>query len=86
TETRRPGTGRGHHVLVRPANKENHAVIRAHHRCKGGAAQLGATGPGRPGPFGIWPADGGCDEEDQGHEQLAGDPSAGGALSQPATG
>ena len=65
---------------VRPADEENHAVIRAHHRLKGGAAQLGATGPGLPGPFGIWPADGGRDEEDQEHEQLAGDPSAGSAL------
>jgi hypothetical protein len=61
-------------------------VIRAHHRLKGGAAQLGATGPGRPGPFGIWPDDGGRDEEDQEHEHLAGDPSTGGARSQPAAG
>ncbi|KFG71155.1 hypothetical protein [Streptomyces mutabilis] len=53
-------------------------MIRAHHRLKGGAAQLGATGPGLPGPFGIWPADGGRDEEHQEHELLADAPSAGG--------
>lgn len=56
-------------------------MIRAHHyRLKGGAAQLGATGPGLPGPFGTWPADGGRDEDDQEHEQPDGDRSAGGAL------
>jgi hypothetical protein len=60
-------------------------VIRAHHRLKGGAAQLGATGPGMLGPFGIWPADGGRDEADQEHEQLAGE-SSDGALSQPTAG
>lgn len=37
-------------------------MIRAHHRLKGGAAQLGATGPGLPGPFGVWPADDHQDE------------------------
>ncbi len=39
-------------------------MIRAHHRLKGGAAQLGATGPGRVGPFGIWPADDRQDDEE----------------------
>ncbi|MFE9620500.1 hypothetical protein [Streptomyces sp. NPDC006384] len=61
-------------------------MIRAHHRLKGGAAQLGATGPGLPGPFGIWPADGGRDEEDQEDEQCAGDPSADVALSRSTAG
>jgi hypothetical protein len=42
-------------------------VIRDHHRLKGGAAQLGATGPGLPGPFGVWPADDHQDDEDQEH-------------------
>ncbi|WP_237518653.1 hypothetical protein [Streptomyces sp. SID5910] len=61
-------------------DEENCAVIRAYHRLKGGAALLGAVGPGLSGPFGSWPADGGCEDEDQEHEQLAGDPGAGGAL------
>ncbi|MFI1312503.1 hypothetical protein ACH4TS_20515 [Streptomyces albidoflavus] len=61
-------------------------MIRAHHRLKGGAAQLGATGPGLPGPFGIWPAGGGRDEEDQEHEQLAGDPGADSMFSQSTAG
>lgn len=43
-------------------------MIRAHHRLKGGAAHLGATGPGLPGPFGVWPADDLQDDEDQEHE------------------
>lgn len=43
-------------------------MIRAHHRLKGGAAQLGATGPGLPGPFGVWPADDHQDDEDQEHQ------------------
>lgn len=43
-------------------------MIRDHHRLKGGAAQLGATGPGLPGPFGVWPADSDSDDEDQEHE------------------
>ncbi|MBZ3918157.1 hypothetical protein [Streptomyces acidiscabies] len=42
-------------------------MIRAHHRLKGGAVQLGAIGPGLPGPFGVWPADDHHDE-DQEHE------------------
>ncbi|MYT25021.1 hypothetical protein GTW69_32905 [Streptomyces sp. SID7760] len=40
-------------------------MIRAHHRLKGGAVQLGAAGPGLSGPFGIWPADDHQDDEDQ---------------------
>ncbi|MEU7183679.1 MULTISPECIES: hypothetical protein [Streptomyces] len=43
-------------------------MICNHHRLKGGAAQLGATGPGLPGPFGAWPADDHQDDEDQEHE------------------
>ncbi|MFJ4745449.1 hypothetical protein [Streptomyces sp. NPDC088775] len=44
-------------------------MIRDHHRLKGGAGQLGATGPGRViGPFGRWPADDHQDDEDQDHE------------------
>ncbi|WP_186319329.1 hypothetical protein [Streptomyces sp. SAJ15] len=41
-------------------------MIRDHHRLKGGAAQLGATGPGQPGPFGVWPAD--DHDRDEGQE------------------
>ncbi|MER6527304.1 hypothetical protein [Streptomyces sp. NPDC001508] len=37
-------------------------------------------GPGLPGPFGSWPADDGRDEEDQEHEQFAGDANTGDAL------
>ena len=40
-------------------------MIRDHHRLKIGAAQLGATGPGLPGPFGLWPAD---DRDGEGQE------------------
>lgn len=47
-----------------PTAGEPRTVIRDHHRLKGGAAQLGATGPGQPGPFGVWPADD-RDGEDQ---------------------
>ncbi|WP_157876535.1 hypothetical protein [Streptomyces graminilatus] len=55
--TRRP-IGRGHHGAVPDADRRRATpVIRDHHRLKGGAAQLGATGPGQPGPFGVWPAD-----------------------------
>ncbi|WP_405904531.1 hypothetical protein OG696_40555 [Streptomyces sp. NBC_00656] len=61
-------------------------MIRAHHRVKGGAAQLGATGPGLPGPFGIRPADGGRDEGDQERERPAGAPSASGSLSRSTAG
>ncbi|MFI8888613.1 hypothetical protein [Streptomyces sp. NPDC053813] len=43
-------------------------MIRAHHRLKGGAAELGATGPGRAGPFGLRPADDHQDDDDQHHE------------------
>ncbi|WP_455771336.1 acyl carrier protein [Streptomyces griseofuscus] len=46
-------------------------MIRAHHQLKDGAALLGAAGPGLPGPFGSWPADGRRDDEHQEHEQLA---------------
>lgn len=42
-------------------------MIRAHHWLKGGAAQLGVTVPGLPGPFGVWPADDHQDDEDQEH-------------------
>ncbi|GGS09404.1 MULTISPECIES: hypothetical protein [Streptomyces] len=42
-------------------------MFRDHHRLKGGASQLGATGPGRVGPFGLWPAD-----EHQDHEPAEG--------------
>jgi hypothetical protein len=59
--------GRGHHGGVRPVDEENRAVIRAHHRLKGGSVQLGAPGPGLPGPFGIWPDDS-PDDEGQEHE------------------
>ncbi|MER5617565.1 hypothetical protein [Streptomyces sp. NPDC002215] len=43
-------------------------MIRDHHRFKGGAAQLGVTGPGRAGPFGVWPAEDHQDGEDQEHQ------------------
>ncbi|MFI7020170.1 hypothetical protein [Streptomyces sp. NPDC050164] len=55
-------------------------MIRDHYRLKGGAAQLGATGPGLLGPFGIWPADPQPDDEDQEDGHGAGDCPAGGAL------
>ncbi|NUR27404.1 MAG: hypothetical protein HOV83_16420 [Catenulispora sp.] len=55
-------------------------MIRAHHRLKGGAAQLGATGPGLPGPFGTWPTEPEADDEDQEHGHGAGGRSTGGAL------
>ncbi len=59
----------GHHGAVPLADRRRTApVIRVHHRLKGGAMQLGATGPGLPGPFGVWPADDHQDDEDQGHE------------------
>ncbi|WP_332758408.1 hypothetical protein [Streptomyces sp. MT206] len=45
-------------------------MIRAHHRLKGGAAQLGAAGPGLSGPFGIWPADDHQDDEDHEDELI----------------
>ncbi|MEN2424325.1 hypothetical protein AABB02_40265 [Streptomyces rimosus] len=47
-------------------------MIRTHHRLKGGAAQLGATGTELPGPFGIRPADDHQDDEDQEHETATG--------------
>lgn len=37
------------------------------HRLKGGAVQLGADQPGRPGPFGIW-SDQGSQGDDYGPE------------------
>ncbi|WP_171053396.1 hypothetical protein [Streptomyces marianii] len=39
-----------------------------HHRLKGGALLLGATGPGERGPFGVWPTDDvlGDDQEHEG--------------------
>ncbi|MFJ4343227.1 hypothetical protein [Streptomyces sp. NPDC088915] len=43
-------------------------MIRAPHRLKGGADQLGATGPGLRGPYGVWPADHDQGDEDQEHE------------------
>ncbi|MFJ7137986.1 hypothetical protein [Streptomyces fungicidicus] len=43
-------------------------MIRDHYRLKGGAAQLGAVGPGFSGPFGVWPADDHQDDEDQERE------------------
>jgi hypothetical protein len=46
-----------------PTAEEASPVIRAHHRLKGGAAQLGAAGPGLPGPFGLRSAG-----DDQDHE------------------
>jgi hypothetical protein len=49
-------------------------VIRAHHRLKGGAVQLGAAAPGLPGPFGTWPPDGVLDDEDQEHARAVGHP------------
>ncbi|MFC6367197.1 MULTISPECIES: hypothetical protein [Actinomycetes] len=63
-----------------PDPQETPAVFRDHHRIKGGAAQLGAAGPGLPGPFGIWPAEPEADEEDQEHGHHAGDPVGGAAL------
>lgn len=42
-----------------------------HHRLKGGAAQLGATGPGLPGPFGVWL--GGDDDRDDEDQEPVGD-------------
>jgi hypothetical protein len=61
--------GRGHHRDVPPADRRRTApVIRAHHRLKGGAAQLGATSPGLRGPFGVWPTDDLQDDEDQEHD------------------
>ncbi|MGP3634490.1 hypothetical protein ACTU45_14145 [Streptomyces sp. 24-1644] len=62
------------------------AVICAHHRLKGGAAQLGATGPGLAGPFGTWPADAGRDEGGQEHEHLAGGDEASVSLERAAGG
>lgn len=53
-------------------------MIRDHYRLKGGAAQLGATGPGLPGPFGTWPTE--PADEDQEHEPGAGDRSVDRAL------
>ncbi|MFH0246422.1 hypothetical protein ACGRHY_29285 [Streptomyces sp. HK10] len=54
-------------------------MIRDHHRLKGGAAQLGAAGPGLPGPFGIWPVGPEADDEDQELGHRAGDRSVGAA-------
>lgn len=43
-----------------------------HHRLKGGALLLGATGPGERGPFGVWPTDDalGDDQEHDGMQAL----------------
>ncbi|MFD6327697.1 hypothetical protein ACFWOL_33885 [Streptomyces sp. NPDC058442] len=38
-------------------------MIRDHYRLKGGAVQLGATGPGLSGSFGVRPVDGGDEDE-----------------------
>jgi hypothetical protein len=43
-------------------------VIRTHHRLKGGAAHLGATGPARAGPGGVGLADDHKNDEDQEYE------------------
>ncbi|MFI0875207.1 hypothetical protein ACH4TM_12490 [Streptomyces parvus] len=43
-------------------------MIPAHHRLKGGAAHLGATGPARPGLGGAPLADDHKNDEDQDHE------------------
>ncbi|WP_159049081.1 hypothetical protein [Streptomyces sp. NRRL B-3648] len=43
-------------------------MIRDHYRLKAGAAQVGAPGPGLPGPFGVWPANDHQDDEDQERE------------------
>ncbi|MFD7867573.1 hypothetical protein [Streptomyces sp. NPDC059783] len=59
-------------------------MIRDDHRLKG-APLLGAAGPGLPGPFGTWPADGGRDEDDQELRQT-GDPGAAGTLNPPTGG
>jgi hypothetical protein len=42
-------------------------------RAKGGAPQLGATGPGQCGPYGRWPDEPGLDDDDgqdDGEQQL----------------
>lgn len=45
-------------------------MIRAHHRLKGGAAQLVATGLARAGPGGVRLADDHENDEDQDHEPV----------------
>jgi len=44
-------------------------MISAHHRLKGGAALLGATGPGDEGPFGRWPTGGPIGDDGQEHDE-----------------
>jgi hypothetical protein len=51
--------------------REVGTVLPDHHRLKGGALLLGASGPGEAGPFGVWPVEEPGEDADQEQQDQA---------------